>query len=895
MFTSVPNTRTASTTDARAIWLSRGLVRWPRTDSAGAFRLYHSATGQIALRQGAPVTGADGSLALTVSTDPLPAAIAERFKFAGVGVTLAVADPAGLDAALTGQLVLVQQDDAGNVLGATTAQLPGLLDDRFAAALGVADLGVTVGRGRSAFKVWAPTAQRVTLCTYSAGRQPRVATAHVAMSRDPATGVWAAALHGDRTGGYYRFAVEVFVRGVGVVRNLVTDPYSISLDANSQHSFIADLDARSLQPDGWDHDRAPATVAQQEDMTIYELHVRDFSASDATVPAAHRGKFLAFTDRDSDGMRHLRSLARAGLTDVHLLPSFDLATVPELGCVTPAIPAAAPDSEAPQAAIAAVRDQDCFNWGYDPFHYTSPEGAFATQPDDGASRIREMRAMVMALHQAGLRVGMDVVYNHTTASGQADRSVLDRVVPGYYHRLDATGSVTHDTCCEDTAAENAMMAKLMTESAVTWATQYKIDSFRFDLMSFHPRPVIEQLRARVDAATGRRVFMIGEGWNFGAIANGARFVQASQLSLNGSGLGTFSDRARDFIRGGGPFDSGAGLVQNQGFVNGLFYDDNGSGAGKTRGDLMHAGDMVKVGLAGSIRDYALVTSDDQTRQLQQIDYFGQPAGYVSDPQEVVNYFENHDNQTLFDNNVYKLPLATSGEDRVRSQMLAAALDAFSQGVSYFHAGVETLRSKSMDQNSFNSGDRFNRLDWTFTDNNFGVGAPMQGDNGGNWPIIKPLLANPSIKPSPADIRLARDMFRDLLEIRASSPLFHLRTAADIKQRLAFYNTGSRQEPTVVVGHLDGRGLIAASGRTSDDLIYLVNVDKVAHTLTIDAEKRKPYHLHPVQARFDAADHRPALAARYDRSTGAFTVPPRTAVVFVAGDHDGDHDGDRDDR
>ncbi|TMQ18641.1 MAG: DUF3372 domain-containing protein [Deltaproteobacteria bacterium] len=886
VFTSVPNLKTASTADARAVWLSRRLVRWPRVDSAGAFRLYHSATGQIAVQQGAPVTGADGALALTASTEPLPPAIAERFKFVGTGVTLAVADPAALDAVIDHQLAVVQEDDAGNVLAATTAQLAGLLDDRFAAAAAVPDLGVTAGHGRAAFKVWAPTAQHVTLCTY--GGQPRIAQSHTPMTRDPATGVWSATPR-DNAGSYYRFAVEVFVRGVGVVRNLVTDPYSISLDANSQHSFIADLDAASLKPDGWDHHRAPATAPAQEDMAIYELHVRDFSASDATVPAGHRGKFLAFTDRASSGMRHLTSLARAGLTDVHLLPVFDLATVPELGCVTPAIPSAGPDSEAQQAAIAAVRDQDCFNWGYDPFHYTSPDGAFATQPDDGASRIREMRAMIQALHEAGLRVGMDVVYNHTTASGQSDRSVLDRVVPGYYHRLDAAGSVTRSSCCDDTAAENLMMGKLVVDSVVTWATQYRIDSFRFDLMSFLPRPVLEQVKARVDTATGRDIFLLGEGWNFGEVANGARFVQASQLSLNGSGIGTFSDRARDFLRGGGPFDGGQSLVTNQGFVNGLFYDDNGSGGGKTRGDLLHAGDIVKVGLAGSIRDYALVTGDDQTVQLQQIDYFGQPAGYVTDPAEVVNYFENHDNQTMFDMNVYKLPVATSGEDRVRSQMLAVALDAFSQGVAYFHAGVEVLRSKSMDQNSFNSGDWFNRLDWTFTDNNFGVGAPLQSDNGGNWSIIKPLLANPAIKPAPADIRLARDMFRDLLEIRASSPLFHLRTGAEIKQRLGFYNTGSRQEPTVIAGHLDGRGYPHAER----DLLYLVNVDKVAHTLTIAAEKHKPYRLHPVQRRFTAADHRPQAEARYDRATGAFTVPPRTAVVFVTGD--GDDDRDRDDR
>jgi pullulanase len=880
VFTSPPNTRSSSSDNARAVWLSRSLLRWPQVDTSGVFRLYHSATGQIVARQGMPVSGADGSLPLTVSSDPLPPAIAQRFKFVGVGVTLALAQPDALDTVIVSQLVVVQEDAGGLVLGATTAQLPGLLDDRFAAAAQVPDLGVTVGQSSAQFKLWAPTAQHVTLCTYSASRtsQGRATDARTPMTRDAATGIWSVALPGDHTGQYYRYAVEVFVRGVGVVRNLVTDPYSISLDADSQHSYIADLNASSLKPSGWDLTVAPNTTAAQEDMTIYELHVRDFSANDPTVPAAHRGKFLAFTDVNSAGMQHLQGLARAGLTDIHLLPVFDLATVPELGCQNPVIPSAAPDSEAQQAAVYAVRDQDCFNWGYDPFHYTAPEGSYATDPDDGASRIREMRAMVMALHTAGLRVGMDVVYNHTTASGQNDKSVLDRIVPGYYHRLDASGNVTHSTCCENTAAENLMMGKLMIESAATWATQYKIDSFRFDLMSFHPRAVMEQLKSAVDAATQRDTFMLGEGWNFGEIADGTRFVQASQLSLNGSGIGTFSDRARDFVRGGGPFDGGQSLVQNQGFINGLFYDDNGSGGNKTRTDLMRAGDIVKVGLAGSIRDYQLLTSTDQTLQLQQLDYNGQPAGYVTDPQEVVNYVENHDNQTLFDNNVYKLPLTTSTEDRARVQLLGAALNAFSQGIAYFHAGVDTLRSKSMDQNSFNSGDWFNKLDWSYRDNNFGAGAPPQGDNGGNWSIIKPRLANPSIKPAFDDILFTRDAFRDLLEIRASSRLFHLRTAAEIKQRLTFYNTGSQQEPTVIAGHLDGRDYPRAG---ANDLMYFVNVDKVAHTLTIDPEKNKRYTLHPVHLRFGAADLRPAGDARYDAATGAFTIPPRTSVVFVA--------------
>jgi pullulanase/glycogen debranching enzyme len=874
IYTSEPNLRSTSTVDAKAVWLAKDLIRWPKADTAGAFKLYHSATGQIVARAGQPVTGADGALPLSLFTGTLPPAIAERFKFVATGATLALAAP--IDPVIASQLVLVQEDAAGKVLGATTTQLAGLLDDRFHAAAAVRDLGGTLRHGHAGFKLWAPTAQRVSVCVYDAHH--RQTGARTAMTRDAATGVWSASLRGDHAGDYYRYVVEVFVRGVGVVRNLVTDPYSISLDADSQHSYLADLDDRALQPRGWDRDRAPETAPRQEDMSIYELHVRDFSASDRTVPAAHRGKFLAFTDRESAGMQHLRALARAGLTDVHLLPVFDIATVPELGCVTPAIPAAGPDSEAQQAAVAAVRDQDCFNWGYDPFHYTAPEGSFASDPDDGASRIREMRAMVMGLHDAGLRVGMDVVYNHTSASGQSDKSVLDRVVPGYYHRLDGNGDVTHSTCCENTAAENLMMAKLMIDSVVTWATQYNVDSFRFDLMSFHPRQTMEQLKATVDAATHRDIFLLGEGWNFGEIADSARFVQASQLSLNGSGIGTFSDRARDFIRGGGPFDGGQSLIQNQGFVNGLFYDDNGSGGNKTRGDLVHAGDLVKVGLAGSLRDYQLKLGDDRTVALSAIDYNGQPAGYVSDPQEVVNYVENHDNQTLFDNNVYKLPVATSTADRARVQLLAAALNAFSQGIAYFHAGVDTLRSKSMDRNSFNSGDWFNKLDWSYRDNNFAVGAPIASDNADAYPILKPLLATPGIKPTPADIRFTRDGFKDLLEIRASSRLFRLRTAAEVQQRLTFYNTGSAQEPTVIAGHLDGRGYPRAG---ADDLMYFVNVDKVAHTLTIDPEKHKPYRLHPVHRRFDAADRRPATAARYDARTGAFTIPPRTTVVFVA--------------
>ncbi len=875
VYTSYPDTRLASTTDARAYWLTRDLVQFPKVDTGSVFKLYHSARGQIKAAKDSAVSGADGAITLDVFTGAVPPQAATRFKYVAPGVVLQVraADRAQLGNLLRSQLVLVQENAGGQVQNATTAQIAGLLDDLYAAAAAVPDLGVSVAGGKTSFKLWAPTAQKVEVAIYADG--VGLTQAMLPASFDAATGVWTASGDGDLSGRYYRYVVEVFVRGVGLVRQLVTDPYSVSLSADSARSYIADLASPALKPEGWDTHTIPAKVAAQTDMTIYELHVRDFSANDFSVSAPNRGKYLAFTETGSNGMRHLQALAEAGLTDVHLLPIFDLATVPEAGCAAVATSGAA-DSQAQQAAVNAVRDSDCFNWGYDPFHFNAPEGSFTSSSGDGARRIVETRAMVQALHAAGLRVGMDVVYNHTTASGHNDKAVLDRVVPGYYHRLNDKGEVERSTCCDNTATENLMMGKLMIDSAVLWATQYKIDSFRFDLMGHQPRAVMEQLQAAVNAAAGRTVQLIGEGWNFGEVQDGARFVQASQLSLNGSGIGTFSDRARDYVRGGSPFDGGDSLIANQGYINGLYYDANAKGGSKTKSDLMWAADVIKVGLAGSIRSFQFTTHWDANLKLEEINYNGQPAGYVLNPGEVVNYVENHDNQTLFDINAYKLPTGTSKEDRARVQILGAAINVFSQGVAYFHAGIDTLRSKSMDRDSYNSGDWFNRLDWTYNDNYFGTGLPIQDKNGDNWGLIGPLLADPAIKPTQTEIAWARDAFRDLLKIRYSSTLFRLRTGDEIKSRLMFHNTGSTQLPTVLAGHLDGNGYAGAGFK---EVLYLLNVDKQPQTLTVDALKGKSFVLHPVHSAPGAADKR-AAAATYAAAAGAFTVPARTAVVFV---------------
>ena len=865
--------------EARAFWLNRHLIQWPGANKSGTFRLYHSPGARIVASAGRRIEGADGWLEMSVFDGQVPAQIASRFKFvaAGAVLTLRDGDSDQLRKLHRQQWMLVREDAEGKVIEATALQSAGALDDLFAAAA-AGDLGVSVSPRKTHFNLWAPTAQQVSLCIYrsGAGASRRM----VAMQPDSATGIWSLAVPADLSGNYFTYLVDVYVPGTGIVRNRVTDPYSISLTTDSIRSYVENLNSRRLKPAGWDGSRSPARVRAQTDMMIYELHVRDFSINDRSVPAAHRGKYAAFTQGNSHGMKHLKALSRAGMTDVHLLPVFDFATVPEVGCVAPdpGTPSQAPDGEAQQSVVTAVRDRDCFNWGYDPLHYTAPEGSYASSAADGARRIVEFRQMVMALHRAGLRVGMDVVYNHTSASGQREKSVLDRIVPGYYQRLNAAGKVENSTCCDNTSTENMMMAKLMIDSVLTWAREYKIDSFRFDLMGHQPRSVMLELQRRLAATVGRDVQLIGEGWNFGEVADGARFEQASQLSLNGTGIGTFNDRLRDAVRGGGAADKGEELFQRQGYINGMVYDRNErAGNIPDKGELMRTADMVRSGLAGSLRHYPLKTWRDEMVVLQNIDYGGQPAGYVSEPAEVVNYVENHDNQTLFDINAFRLPPSTSHEDRARVQILGLAINAFSQGVAYFHAGVDILRSKSLDRNSYDSGDWFNRLDWTYRDNYFGTGAPPKIDNGADYLLIKPLLSNPAIRPTAREIAWTRDAFLDLLRIRSSTTLFRMAAAHDIKSRLTFFNTGSRQLPTLLAGHLNGDGYTGAAFR---EVLYLVNVDKIQQALVIPAMQRKNFVLHPVHLAPSAADKRVSAAARFDAASGEFVIPARSAVVFV---------------
>jgi pullulanase len=869
VYTSPPDTRSASTRDARAVWLNRSLIRWPRVAASGTVKLYHSASGQISAPKDGRVNGADGSITLDAFTGTVPAALMERFKWLDAGAVFSVraGDQARVPTLLKSQLVIVQENSAGDVQNATTLQVPGALDDLYAAAAEVRDLGVSLGAFGTRFKLWAPTAQKVYVFTYDT---PTSAAATVdEMVMDPATGVWSATRSGDLTGKSYRYGVEVFARGVGVVRNLVTDPYSVSLSTDSRRSWIGSLASAASKPAGWDASAIPTRVTAATDMVVYELHLRDFSVGDSSVPAAERGKYAAFARSTSNGMRHLKSLADAGVTDVHLLPVFDIASVPETGCITPS-PAGAPDGEAQQAAINATAGSDCFNWGYDPLHFNAPEGSYASDPADGATRVREFRQMVMGLHAAGLRVGMDVVFNHTTASGQNEKSILDRIVPGYYHRLTADGTVTNSTCCDNTAPEHLMMGQLMIDSVALWARDYKIASFRFDIMGHLPRPVMERLRDAVNSAAGREVHLFGEGWNFGEVANDARFVQARQGGLAGSRIGSFGDKLRDAVRGGGCCDSAGALVSEQGWINGLHYAPNPAAGSRPLNDLRWRGDLIKGGLAGSIEDFTLLTHWDATLALKDLG----GVGFARQPDEVVNYVENHDNLTLYDVNALKLPLGTSAADRARVQILGVSTVAFAQGIAYMHAGVEFLRSKSLDRNSYDSGDWFNVYDPMGATHNFGVGLPRAADNGGSWSVMRPFLADASLKMDAATIAWTNGAFKDLMKIRASTTLLRLRTAADIRARLRFHNLGSAQLPTVLVGHVDGAGY---AGANFAELAYFINAGLSDQTVPVPALAGKAFELHPVHA---SGTDRRAASASYAAGSGTFTIPARTAVVFV---------------
>jgi len=390
-------------------------------------------------------------------------------------------------------------------------------------------------------------------------------------------------------------------------------------------------------------------------------------------------------------------------------------------------------------------------------------------------------------------------------------------------------------------------------------------------MGHQPRAAMERLQQAVDSAAGRHIDLIGEGWNFGEIANGARFVQASQLSLNGSGIGTFSDRSRDAIRGGNPF----GDIREQGLISGLALAPNGfqGGGAAEFAQLLHLSDLARIGLAGDLADFEFTNAQGQRVRADQVDYFGQRAGYTGDPAEHIKYIEAHDNETLFDVLQLKLAADTPMAERVRVQNLGHSLMLLGQGIPFFHAGQELLRSKSGDRDSYNSGDWFNAIDWTRSRHGWGRGLPPAEKNAGVWPLLRPLLADVARRPQRAQLDASLQHVTEMSQVRMSSRLFRLRTGQQVKQHLRFHNTGPQQLPGLIAFELaDEAGAVE---RRWKRIVVLVNVRPDTATLQLAEHASRTLQLHPQLRRSADARTRASTAA-----AGRFEVGARTSAVFV---------------
>ncbi|NP_001104920.1 pullulanase-type starch debranching enzyme 1 [Zea mays] len=873
--------------DARAYWVTKSLIAWNISDQKTSLFLYASRNATMCMSS-QDMKGYDSKVELQPENDGLPSSVTQKFPF--ISSYRAFRIPSSVDVAtlVKCQLAVASFDAHGNRQDVTGLQLPGVLDDMFAYT---GPLGTIFSEEAVSMYLWAPTAQDVSVSFYDGPAGPLLETVQL----NELNGVWSVTGPRNWENRYYLYEVTVYHQTTGNIEKcLAADPYARGLSANSTRTWLVDINNETLKPLAWDGLAAEKPRLDSfSDISIYELHIRDFSAHDSTVDCPFRGGFCAFTFQDSVGIEHLKKLSDAGLTHVHLLPSFQFGGVDDIKsnwkCVDEIeLSKLPPGSDLQQAAIVAIQEEDPYNWGYNPVVWGVPKGSYASNPD-GPSRIIEYRLMVQALNRLGLRVVMDVVYNHLYSSGPfAITSVLDKIVPGYYLRRDSNGQTENSAAVNNTASEHFMVDRLIVDDLLNWAVNYKVDGFRFDLMGHIMKKTMIRAKSALQSLTidehgvdGSKIYLYGEGWNFGEVAENQRGINGSQLNMSGTGIGSFNDRIRDAINGGSPF----GNPLQQGFSTGLFLEPNGFYQGnetETRLTLATYADHIQIGLAGNLKDYVVISHTGEARKGSEIRTFdGSPVGYASSPIETINYASAHDNETLFDIISLKTPMDLSIDERCRINHLSTSMIALSQGIPFFHAGDEILRSKSLDRDSYDSGDWFNKIDFTYETNNWGVGLPPREKNEGSWPLMKPRLENPSFKPAKHDIIAALDKFIDILKIRYSSPLFRLTTASDIVQRVHFHNTGPSLVPGVIVMSIEDarndRHDMAQIDETFSCVVTVFNVCPYEVSIEIPDLASLRLQLHPVQVNSSDAL---ARQSAYDTATGRFTVPKRTAAVFV---------------
>ncbi len=507
------------------------------------------------------------------------------------------------------------------------------------------DLGLTYSSRGSSFRFWSPSASEAEIAIYSE------ATGGEAIIRKfmgkGETGELGTLIRQDLKGLFYAFKVKVN----GQWSEEVPDPYAKAVGVNGKRAMVVDL--KESNPSGWEKDKGPV-FKNPTDAIIYELHVRDASIA-ANSGIKNKGKFLGLTETGTKnneglatGLDHLKEL---GVTHVHLLPCFDFNSIDETK----------PDAK--------------YNWGYDPLNYNVPEGSYSTNPYDRVTRIKEFKQLIKTFHENGLRVVMDVVYNHTALT---ETSNFNQLVPGYYYRQTKDGKFSNATACgNETASERPMMRKFMLESVLYWVKEYHVDGFRFDLMGVHDIETMNLISKELHKIKPD-ILLYGEGWTAGAspLPDSLRALKANAYKLDR--IAVFSDDIRDGIKGS--------VFENA---------DRGFASGKPGME-----ESVKFGIVASCKHPQV--------DYSKVNYSKRP--YAAEPNNTITYCECHDNHVLWDKLAISAKDATE-EERTEMQKLALSIVLTSQGISFLHAGSEFLRSKKGVENSYKSPDSINAIDW----------------------------------------------------------------------------------------------------------------------------------------------------------------------------------------
>lgn len=587
------------------------------------------------------------------------------------------------------------------------------------------DLGLTYTPSESIFKIWSPVASGAELIMYNSGIEGTQTGKYTMKEQD--NGVWAVSVQGDQKGKFYAFRVLINKKW----SNEVPDPYAKIVGVNGRRAMVADL--RSSDPEGWEKDQSPF-LRNETEAIIYELHVRDASIS-SNSGIQHKGKFLGLTETGtkntnglSTGIDHIKEL---GITHVHLLPSFDYNSIDE------------------------TKSGPAYNWGYDPLNYNAPEGSYATDPYNGLVRIKEFKQLIKTFHENGLRVVMDVVYNHTALT---ENSNFNQLVPGYYYRQNKDGGFSNATACgNETASERPMFRKFMLESMRYWVKEYHVDGFRVDLMGVHDIETMNRISKELHELKPD-ILIYGEGWTAGAspLADSVRAIKANAWKLDK--IAVFSDDIRDGIKGS-VFE----------------HKEKGFASGRTEME-----ESIKFGITAACKHPQV--------NYSKVNYSKSP--YAAEPSQVISYCSCHDNHTLWDKLVISTPYI---DEQVRADMhkLALSIVLTSQGIPFLHAGTEFMRSKKGVENSFESPDSVNAIDWDLKSKNKDVSDYIKG-------LIRLRKEHPAFRMTRQEDIAAGIIFRsNLPEGLLSFTIDGTLSGDSWKTIQVFFNGSGKQQPIII--------------------------------------------------------------------------------------------------